>query len=84
MKETDSHKRGHNYYVLDKFQMKILQSDWTARNEFMIIYEMMHNGLVWSDITIDSKSSDDLFFHFYQYIYNFQLSGKDNLEGLGE
>ena len=77
--ETETHKNNHSYYITDKFKMNVFDSEWTVREEFSLIYKMMHLGCAWSDIEISGKSSLDLLIHFYQYIYNFTIDGLTNL-----
>lgn len=50
--EKGSHKKKHDYYVLDNLNFPLFTKDWTAKEELMLISGLMKCGLGnWADIS---------------------------------
>lgn len=71
-KEQATHKKTHDYYVLDRLTVPIYDPHWTALEELMLIRGIEKFGIDnWIEIAeyIGSKQADECEVHYYAFYY---------------
>ena len=74
-KETDSHKRYHSYYILDRMEFPLFIKSWSAFDELMLLKSISQWGIDnWGEVSeqLYCKSSIDWDSQFYLFYYKSQ------------
>ncbi len=70
--DTSSHRRYHDYYILDRLSFPVFSPGWTAREELMLVQGVSTAGVDnWAEIanTIGSKTPQECEAHYYSFYY---------------
>ena len=81
-KETESHKRDHDYYILDRMEFPLFIESWSAYEELMLLKSIFQWGIDnWVEISdqLYNKSPSDWDAHFYSFYYKSQEDPVPNL-----